>query len=83
MGNGHIKGEDIVYGIIKIQTYLNTDLINSKQAKVLFKLQSRMVDVRVNFKNKYKNKNKNKNLMCPVCGDTTQELDSQQHLLVL
>ena len=39
-----------------------------------------MVDVRLNYKNKYK-----ENLYCPVCGETgetTRELDSQQHLLL-
>ena len=35
-----------------------------------------MVDVRNNYKNKYKN-----DLTCPICGATTGEIDSQQHLL--
>ena len=35
-----------------------------------------MVNVRNNYKNKYKG-----DLSCPVCGATTGELDSQEHLL--
>ena len=59
--DGHSKGEDIVYGNFKLQNYLNSELFNTKQAKLLFKLRSRMVDVRNNYKNKYKD-----NLLCPV-----------------
>ena len=33
-----------------------------------------MVNVINNYKNKY--------LYCPVCGDNTREIDSQQHLLL-
>ena len=36
----------------------------------------------VNVKNNYRDKYKNNNLHCPLCGETTSEIDSQRHLLL-
>ena len=75
--DGHSKGSEIIYGSFKLQNYLNSEIINSRQAKLLFKLRSRMVEVRNNYRGKYAN-----NFFCPLCGDTTGEIDTQQHLLL-
>ena len=55
------------------QEYLTSDEINTDEKKLLFNLRSRMVDIKVNFKNKY-----NGNLRCTFCD---KEEESAQHLL--
>ena len=57
-----------------MKEYLTTDKISLEQKQLLFNLRTRMVTVRVNYKNKYK-----ENLNCTLC-DTESE-ESQEHLL--
>ena len=47
------------------------DILQQKQARILFKLRTRMISVRNNFKNKYEY------LMCPRC---KKEIDDEKHL---
>ena len=69
---GHKKGSKIKYKKLEIQKYLLSDKISVKEAKLLFKIRTEMLDVRQNFKNKYIDKSKNddyneKLLSCPLC----------------
>ena len=66
----HIK-----YQNLTMQNYLKSKEVNKYQAKFIFSLRSRMLDVGVNYPNK-----SNSNI-CPVCKDSNS-LDSQQHILV-
>ena len=45
-----------------MQTYLYNGKLNTKDAILLFKIRSEMLDVRKNFENKYLN-----NMICQVC----------------
>ena len=66
------KGSEIQYGEFKMRNYFKSKLINVKQAKLIFKIRTRMLRVKNNFKNG------NENLSCPLCkGDE----DSQEHML--
>ena len=47
------------------------DILQQKQGRILFKLRTRMISVRNNFKNKYED------LMCPRC---KKEIDDEKHL---
>ena len=66
----HIK-----YQNLTMQNYLKSKEVNKYQAKFIFSLRSRMLDVGVNYPNKSNSK------ICPVCKDSNS-LDSQQHILV-
>ena len=54
---------------IKRERYM--DILQQKQARILFKLRTRMISVRNNFKNKYED------LMCPRC---KKEIDDEKYL---
>ena len=54
---------------IKHERYL--DILQKKQTRILFKLRTRMINVRCNFKNKYED------LMYPRC---KKEIDDEKHL---
>ena len=47
------------------------DVLQQKQTRILFKLRTRMINARNNFKNKYED------LMCPRC---KKERDDENHL---
>ena len=68
----HKKGSKIIYNILEMQTYLKTDKITTKEAKLLFKIRTDMIEVKKNYKNKYINKNNEpevneRALLCPLC----------------
>ena len=46
-------------------------ILQQKRKRILFKLRTRMISVRKNFKNKYKD------LMCPRC---KKEINHEKHL---
>ena len=69
---GHSKVLNIVYRNMKIQEYLTPNVIDIQEAKFIFHLRTRMVDVRKNFSGSYPNLN------CPLCN---LEPDTQEHLL--
>ena len=57
-----------------MQQYLQPSVLDNVQVTLLFQLKSRLVEVKVNYKNKYRD------LQCPVCKVDGEE-DSQQHIL--
>ena len=66
------KVREVKHDNLEMQNYLTPTGLSLKQAKLLFQLRSRMLDVRTNFKNKYND------LLCPVC---KEKPDTQQHVL--
>ena len=59
---------------LSLQEYFHPSFLNIQEAKMLFRIRSRMVDVKMNFKNKYTD------TLCPVC-KTVGINDSQEHVL--
>ena len=70
----HSKLNYIKYDMLKIQKYLTIEKFTNENKILLFKLRTRMVDVKINFKNKYSTAN----LRCRLCHG---EDESQEHLL--
>ena len=70
----HSKLDDIVIEDLKSQEYLTDDRIDLNQAKLLFKLRTRMFECKQHFKSKYSEEN----LFCDLCKIC---VDSQSHLL--
>ena len=68
----HSKSTNLKCEDLKLAEYLKSPVFNTKQKKLLFKLRSRTIDVKMNFPGQHKN------LMCRSC-----ELvpESQGHLL--
>ena len=69
---GHKKGKQVKYRKLEIQRYLISDKITVKEAKLLFKIRTEMIDVRENYKNKYVKKQNDaksneKALLCQLC----------------
>ena len=60
------------YSDLKTQEYLVNKSFHSGDAKLLFSLRTRMVNVRNNYKNRQGD------LRCPLC---EQDVDTQEHLL--
>ena len=67
------KGDNVGYGSLKMREYLKSKEINPSQAKLIFKIRTRMLNLKNNFKNGHKD------LSCPICG---KGLDSQQHMMM-
>ena len=70
----HSKSKNLEFYDFNCKEYLKDRRISQEEAKLMFKLRTRMVSVRCNFKNKYGN-----NLNCDLC---KTNLDNQEHLLV-
>ena len=58
-----------------MQPYLKSNVINTSQAKQLFRYRGRMSNTRQNFRSKYKEDN----LLCPLEG--CNEVEDDKHLL--
>ena len=56
---------------IKRERYI--DVLQQKQSRILFKLRTKMINVRNNFKNKHED------LMCPRC---KKEIDDEKHFFI-
>ena len=71
---GHSKVKKLNHSKLKMQKYLkaNKNDIKVEEAQIIFKMRSRMTDVKVNFRNK------NETLECDVCKD---EEETQKHVL--
>ena len=67
------KGSTLQYGNLKMRTYLKTNLIHENQARLIFKIRTRMLNVKNNFKNNQTN------LCCPICQN---DEDSQEHMMM-
>ena len=59
----------------KLQDYLQTDKLSTKEKKLLFSLRTRSVNVKRNYKNMYKF-----NMKCALCENENDE-ESEKHLL--
>ena len=71
----HTKIKHIKYETLKCQEYLISPMFSNTDINTLFSLRSRMIDCKMNFKNK----NKDNNLKCKFCN--TDSDDSQEHML--
>ena len=71
--DSHSKGSDIVYSKFELQPYLKSNLLNSNEKFLLFKLRSRMTPVKSNFKSMFVDIN------CMLCGSDVPQSDL--HLL--
>ena len=72
------KVKNIKYTKFKIQKYLKSGLFSNYEVEILFKLRSRNIDVKSNFKTKYE-KEINQNLQCRMKNCT--EIEDQPHIL--
>ena len=70
--SGHSKVLHISHLEMEMQDYLKPNRITIQEAKAIFQLRCRMLDVRVNFSGSYTDLN------CPLC---KKKEDSQKHLL--
>ena len=68
----HSKVSHIVHKHLEMEKYLKPCEINIQEAKFLFTIRARMLDVKGNFRNKYSD------VICPCC---KVEEDLQKHLL--
>ena len=59
----------------KLQPYLTSDKLTTREKKLLFSLRTRSIDVKRNYKNKFKF-----NMSCSLCRDDSQE-ETETHLL--
>ena len=69
----HSKVLHISHTSWEMQPYLKPNSISSQEAKFIFLLRTRMLDVRINYRNRYKD------IRCPNCEDFP---DDQAHLLL-
>ena len=67
------KGENLMYGNLEIRSYLTSNQINSKQAQSIFRIRTRMTNVKNNYKQSYND------LLCPCCN---LEQDTQEHMMM-
>ena len=70
---GYSKGSNLGYGTLKMRGYLKTEEINPSQARLLFKIRTRMLNVKNNYRNGHNE------LSCPICKDG---IDSQEHMMM-
>ena len=56
-----------------MRTYLKTKYIHENQARIIFKVRTRMLNVKNNFKNNHKN------LCCLICQN---DEESQEHIMM-
>ena len=61
--------------ILKRQPYLKENIFHKTECQLLFKLRSRMLDVKTNFSSYYE-----KNMTCRIC-KLQDTVESEQHLL--
>ena len=73
----HSKSKLVEYSKLETSKYLLSNIFTVAQSKLLFKLRSRMLDVKMNFKNKF---NDDISLLkCNQCN--TGELDDQSQII--
>ena len=64
---------NIQYSKFELQEYLQGNALETREKKFLFQLRTRMIDLKINFKNSYTD------LSCPLCARAD---DSQEHVLL-
>ena len=67
------KVKYVPHDSLKLQKYFYPSILGVQESKLLFQSRSRMVEVKVNFRNKHQN------TLCPVCKIVGTE-DSQHHV---
>ena len=70
--NTHSKVKDIKYRKLETQSYIKNGGFNTEEIQFLYRLRTRMMDVKQNFKNMYDNN------LCRLCQN---DEETQQHLL--
>ena len=72
--NGHSKVMNLKYSKLKMRNYLkaNRFRISLEECQEIFKIRSRVTDVKINFRGKYEN------LECDIC---KKQEESQKHIL--
>ena len=72
----HSKGKELKYNNLEMQRYLKPSHIKTKKedAITIFKLRSRMTDVKANFRGRYEN------VECQLCDEKEEE--TQQHIFL-
>ena len=70
----HSKMKNVNYKNLSLQPYLSDSRFSLKQKQLLFKLRTRMLDIKGNFKVTYKN-----NIQCDLCNENIDQ--SQDHLV--
>ena len=73
----HSKGDNLDYTKLEINEYFRSKTITVAQALLLFKIRSRMLDVKMNFRDKYRNDDTL--LQCDLCSNG--DLDDQSHVI--
>ena len=72
----HSKGDNLEYARLETNKYLLSKVITAPQALLLFKIRSRMLNVKMNFKETYQNDIIL--LQCDLC--SSGKLDDQTHV---
>ena len=70
----HTKGENLEFVKLETRKYFLCKSITVNQALLLFKVRSRMLDVKINFRNKFQDDQ----LQCYLC--SSGELEEQSHV---
>ena len=70
----HSKMKNVKYETLSLQPYLADSRFSLKQKQLLFKLRTRMLDVKGNFKSMFQG-----NIQCDLCNENV--VQSQDHLL--
>ena len=75
------KGKGLKYDKLEMQTYLWSDKLSLKEAKLLFKIRTRMLDVKTNFKNKYITNSVKlpEAIYCSFC--LSDSIEDQEHII--
>ena len=73
----HSKSKEVQYHKLETSNYLMSNIFTVAQSKLLFKLRSRMLEVKMNFKNEYNDYIDL--LMCKQCN--SGEFDDQRHVI--
>ena len=75
------KGNNLSYYNLKMRNYFSSNIITTKQCKLLFKIRTDMLDVKVNFKNKFISNNLKlpEAIYCSYC--STNTIEDQQHVI--
>ena len=70
------KGKEIKYKTLELQDYLRPEAnLNIKEKKSIFKIRTRMIDIKENFKNKHKN------FKCDACKlKGINKTETQKHI---
>ena len=75
----HSKSKVLSHPELKMQMYLKNQQLNTDHIKFLFKVRSRMLNCKSNYKEYYlKSQNKEKALLCPLC---KKHEDLQQNII--